>query len=37
MPNIAENTKFKTQNTKLYITIVTLSTKDNVELKKPIK
>ena len=34
MPNIAENTKFKTKNTKLYVPIVTLSTKDNVELKK---
>ena len=35
MPNIAENAKFKTKNTKLYVPIVTLSTKDNAELKKP--
>ena len=34
MPNIAENTKFKTKNTKLYVPIVILSTKDNVKLKK---
>ena len=30
------NTKFKTTSTKLYVPVVTLSTKDNVNLKKKI-
>ena len=34
MSNIAGNQTFKTTNTKLYIPIVTLSTKDNVKLAK---
>ena len=34
MSNIAENTKFKIKNSKLYVPIVNLSTKDNVKLKK---
>ena len=34
MSNIAGNQTLKTTNTKLYIPIVTLSTKDNVKLAK---
>ena len=34
MPDIAGNTTFKITNTKLYVPIVTLSTKDNVKLIK---
>ena len=34
MSDIAGNTEFKVTNTKLYITIVNLSTKDNVKLTK---
>ena len=34
MSNIAEETTFKITNTKLYIPLVTLSTKDNVNLTK---
>ena len=37
MPNIAGDTTFKITNTKLYVPIVTLSTKDNVKLNKTIK
>ena len=34
MSNIAEVTKLKITNTKLYVSIVTLSSKDNVKLVK---
>ena len=34
MSNTAEGTKFKITSTKLYVPIVTLSTKDNVNLTK---
>ena len=34
MSNIAGATTFKITSTKLYVSIVTLSTKDNVNLKK---
>ena len=37
MSNIAGDTTFKITNTKLYVPIVTLSTKDNVKLNKTIK
>ena len=34
MSNVAENTKFKITNTKFHVPIVTLSTKENVNLTK---
>ena len=34
MSNIVGNTEFKITNTKLYVPIVTLSTKNNVKLTK---
>ena len=36
MSSVAGATTFKITSTKLYVTIVTLSTKDNVSLAKPL-